>query len=395
MLFSEFLRLVLLPVLHWPDFAWVLSYGYEEHLSCWHPNMTALWARGQRRSFFFGRTALLVEWSKPLIQGLSFADLQTFLQRKSRCQQSSHKAHNSHNSDSSCRSAFHFRCSLQHRQRYSWQQRTPSTGYMSHCCFCFEFRQAPSRRLERSFKIFQDLLDPLRDCRDFSAPFANDLIGPSFARCARQGCVFLQVGEVAILISRTLSVCKVKSLGFYTADRIGLLFAQSCSHSQILCGAQLVCHALRPSGRLWPWLWNFKWLLSAGKSGIVQKLSPLLKRIQRSWRLWESAMPCPNTLTCLVWFASETALNSISWREWRSRTKSLWSGSWKSKKASGTILDFSVQTELTQQRCYPYAPQLLVATPLQGVRIWIYFRAGLNCAHNHRKTASKTRKKET
>ena len=84
------------------------------------------------------------------------------LQRKSRCQQSSHKAHNSHNSDSSCRSAFHFRCSLQHRQRYSWQQRTPSTGYMSHCCFCFEFRQAPSRRLERSFKIFQDLLDPLR-----------------------------------------------------------------------------------------------------------------------------------------------------------------------------------------------------------------------------------------
>ena len=40
--------------------------------------MATLWARGQRRSCFFGWTALLVEWSKPLIQGLSFADLQTF-----------------------------------------------------------------------------------------------------------------------------------------------------------------------------------------------------------------------------------------------------------------------------------------------------------------------------
>eukprot|EP00435_Cladocopium_sp_Y103_P035550 s1283_g9.t1 len=50
---------------------------------------------------------------------------------------------------------------------------------------------------------------------DCSAPFANDLIGPSFARCARQGCVFLQVGEVAISISGTLSVCNVyKSLKF-------------------------------------------------------------------------------------------------------------------------------------------------------------------------------------
>ena len=127
--------------------------------------MTALWACGQRRSCCFGRTTLLVEWSKPLVQGLSFADFQTFLHRMSSCQQSRHKSHDSHNSDTSCRSAFHFHCSLQHRQRYSWQQRTPSTGFMSHCCFCFEFRPEDLNVLLRSCKILKDRLDPLRSNR--------------------------------------------------------------------------------------------------------------------------------------------------------------------------------------------------------------------------------------
>ena len=61
---------------------------------------------------------------RSLLNGASHSFKAFLSQRKSRSQQSSHSAYNSRNSDPSCRSAFHFRCSLQHRQRYSWQQRT-------------------------------------------------------------------------------------------------------------------------------------------------------------------------------------------------------------------------------------------------------------------------------